>query len=98
MLFLYSIQNKCYFSIFLTEITCPTLSAPLNGIPPTCTNDNKFGSDCSFTCDVGYKLNHTDNLQCVETGTVIGRWNNKEPVCEGKVEKNKPTQRAYLEN
>jgi len=35
-------------------ITCPALSAPDNGYPPTCTDGTNLGSVCTFTCHPGF--------------------------------------------
>lgn len=67
----------------VVEILClPSLEQPQNG-SVSCTSGNKFGSDCHFSCDVGYFLSGQDLVRCAdEDGDGVGDWSAGPPVCE----------------
>jgi len=47
-----------------------------------CTNH--FGTQCNFSCAIGYRLNGSSTLTCVSPGNKHpGVWNSTIPTCEG---------------
>jgi len=66
-----------------TAITCPSLSTPQNGNPPSCTDDENYGSVCTFTCMTGYAIVGVSTLTCAGDGSSeIGSYDNPPPTCE----------------
>jgi len=65
-------------------ITCSALSAPANGNAPTCTNDNNYGSVCTFTCMDGYSVTGSTSSTCGDgDGTsATGSFSGTPPTCE----------------
>nr|XP_039254674.1 E-selectin-like [Styela clava]XP_039254675.1 E-selectin-like [Styela clava] len=70
-----------------SQITCdPVFKAPENGAV-FCTDDNKWGSACTFRCNSGYDLGDTysNSIRCFcEEGRNrdnIGEWSRKPPTC-----------------
>ena len=54
---------------------------------------NHFGTQCNFSCAIGYRLNGSSTVTCVAPGNKHpGVWNNAMPMCEGKQEKRKKRQ------
>nr|XP_039263036.1 uncharacterized protein LOC120339059 isoform X1 [Styela clava] len=60
-----------------TQISCNRQVNPANGAV-TCTNNELYGSTCSFLCSHGFKLKGSDSTQCINEG----EWSNPTPVCE----------------
>ena len=49
-----------------------------------------FGTQCKFSCAIGYRLNGSSTVTCVAPGKQhSGVWNNTIPMCKGKQEKRK---------
>jgi len=49
--------------------------------------DNRYGTQCNFSCAIGYRLNGSSTVTCVAPGNQHpGVWNNTIPRCEGKFE------------
>ena len=72
-------------TLFL-DITCPTtLSAPINGNDPECSNGNHYGTSCTFSCKDGFGLSSAAPITCDSVGdSSIGEWSSAEPTCIGK--------------
>ena len=49
--------------------------------------DDHYGTQCNFSCAIGYRLNGSSAITCVAPGNQHpGVWNNTIPRCEGKFE------------
>ena len=49
--------------------------------------DNHYGSQCNFSCAIGYRLNGSSTVTCVAPSNQHpGVWNSTIPRCEGKLE------------
>lgn len=76
-----------YFLIRLNiaEIHCPVeQSAPRYGAVD-CSNKRRYGSECTFSCPVGYFLFGTDSMTCHDSDVNgIGEWSGDTPFCERK--------------
>ena len=83
--------------IFLCAVKqCPLMLAPENG-KVSCSDDNNFGSVCTFTCNVGYKPVSgsdvtSDDLDSDEEVTPLDRtcqsnseWTNSPVTCRSKI-------------
>ena len=45
-----------------------------------------YGSKCSFSCAVGYRLNGSSTVTCVAPGNrPPGKWDHRVPVCQGSL-------------
>nr|XP_045005325.1 P-selectin [Jaculus jaculus] len=64
-------------------IKCPEISAPEHGNLACSHSLGEFGlgSTCHFSCNEGFKLEGTDNVEC----TVSGKWSTAPPNCKGVV-------------
>lgn len=65
-------------------VKCPEIEAIENGDVPRCTDSNKFGSKCSFTCKDKYVLSHSRPVVCISDGDndEFGKWNRLSPTCK----------------
>ena len=64
----------------------PRLIAPPSG-RMSCSNRNRFGSKCSFTCRNGYSIRGSVQRQCeAEEGEPPAYWTGNETHCQGKPE------------
>ncbi|XP_038055062.1 sushi, von Willebrand factor type A, EGF and pentraxin domain-containing protein 1-like [Patiria miniata] len=65
-------------------VTCPTLTAPVNGGFFNNTNcSTAYGSWCRFTCDDGYQLTGSGVRRCLaQPGAAQGYWDGYEARCE----------------
>lgn len=59
---------------------------PDHGLTLSCTNDFRYGSVCTVTCDDGYKLAVEQSSQCLRDTDVemAGRWEPELSICIGK--------------
>ena len=67
------------FFTFVSGKTCPAVVEPENG-SANCTDDNVFGSRCSFSCNEGYQLEGRSLIKCTGEG-----WDFGSPICESKL-------------
>ena len=90
-------SNKHIFFLHLSPFTfivinCTSLTQMVDpGGPLRMSNcANHFGTQCNFSCAIGYRLNGSSTVTCVAPGNQhSGVWNNTIPTCEGKQEKRK---------
>ncbi|XP_047657900.1 uncharacterized protein LOC113647597 [Tachysurus fulvidraco] len=59
-----------------TAVRCPTLEKPVDG-EMICSGDS-YGSSCTFSCNVGFRLQGTSELTCTKTA----QWNQETPTCK----------------
>ncbi|GAA6093773.1 uncharacterized protein LOC113647597 [Tachysurus ichikawai] len=59
-----------------TAVRCPTLEKPVDG-EMICSGDS-YGSSCTFSCNVGFRLLGTSELTCTKTA----QWNQETPSCK----------------
>ena len=82
-----------YFSSFIIiVINCTSLAQMVDPEGPLRMSNcaNHFGTQCNFSCAIGYRLNGSSIVTCVAPGNQHpGVWNNTIPTCEGKQEKRK---------
>ena len=76
----------------VTVINCTSLTQMVDPGGPlrmrSCANH--FGTQCNFSCAIGYRLNGSSTVTCVAPGNQHpGVWNSTIPTCEGKQEKRK---------
>ncbi|XP_076811797.1 uncharacterized protein LOC143458809 [Clavelina lepadiformis] len=57
------------------RITCSHLLSPVNG-QVSCSDEDFFGSKCTFSCQIGYEVEGSKVVQCGERG-----WNDSSPTC-----------------
>jgi len=78
-----SIILKFAFGCLLIVVRClPKLYAPAGG-SMQCTEDNQYGSECSFTCHNGYTMSGSDRRVCEkDLVTSVGVWTGNETTCE----------------
>lgn len=69
--------------VYFTVITCSPLSTISNG-NTGCDDEANYGSQCTFTCNVGYELKGSESAVCDSQGW----WNFNEdkvmPRCDSK--------------
>ncbi|XP_076471526.1 P-selectin-like isoform X2 [Babylonia areolata] len=70
-------EANCSFLVNVQAKQCPPLAQPANG-HVTCTSDHVEGSECSFNCDEGYKVQGRSSLTCLGKR----QWNSDAPTCE----------------
>ncbi|KAK3516176.1 hypothetical protein QTP70_005677 [Hemibagrus guttatus] len=58
-----------------TAVRCPALEEPVDG-RMSCSGDS-YGSRCTFSCNVGFRLLGTSELTCTKTA----QWNQETPSC-----------------
>ena len=76
--------NNCLY-ILSSAITCTALSNPTDGTAPTCTPDSTaHGSSCTFTCNSGFALSHSNALTCQDGTGTSGEWSESPPTCDGE--------------
>lgn len=77
-------RNKINYEIVMFSSLCPEIRCPeIRRIPNLlyeCTNKNAVGSECSFECGSGLKVNGATYMQCLKTG----KWSDDLPRCVGK--------------
>ncbi|XP_067016111.1 uncharacterized protein [Acropora muricata] len=75
--------GECKFKVFISVIRCvPRLHAPAGGTK-FCTKDNIYGSECSFSCYIGYTRVGSFKRVCEKnTTTSTGFWTGNETHCE----------------
>ncbi|XP_078494528.1 E-selectin-like [Ciona intestinalis] len=74
-------QSKRWTTVSPTchSLTCPLQPHVQNG-RVECTNSNRAGSECSFSCNSGFELTGHSTLVCnIEDATAV--WNNAAPIC-----------------
>ena len=70
--------------MFVLVITCPALELPTNMASIDCSNGVDYGTECIFTCEVGYGLVGSAVLTCQGDGSSInGDYDVSAPSCEG---------------
>ena len=80
-------KSLCLALWFLfTVVRCvPRLYAPAGGTK-FCTKDNIYGSECSFSCHIGYTRVGSSKRVCEKNRTTsTGFWTGKEAQCECKL-------------
>ena len=63
--------------ILSTDIQCPALSDPDNGVVGT--TGTRVGDTATYTCNSGYELSTSDTQTCQSNG----EWSGSAPTCEG---------------
>ena len=74
--------------LFFTAITCPIAltTTAVDGVTPTCTNTNAYGSSCSFGCSAGNGLSDNTDITCEgDDQSTTGTWSASAPTCSGKI-------------
>ena len=62
----------------------PKLNHPPSG-RVSCSYENRFGSNCSFTCQNGYSISGSVHRRCeAEEGEPPAYWTGNETHCESK--------------
>lgn len=66
-------------------IVCTNQIAPDNG-KVTCDNRENLNSNCTFSCDVGYRLDGNHTRTCIDdnNGDALGMWTDETPTCTGE--------------
>ncbi|XP_041479272.1 sushi, von Willebrand factor type A, EGF and pentraxin domain-containing protein 1-like [Lytechinus variegatus] len=71
--------STCTFTIAVQVIMCR--SVPIYpGLLVSCPNGNIRGSECSFACTTGYRLDGTDSITCQKVDNA-GEWTDSAPIC-----------------
>ena len=74
--------------LFFAAITCDIVftQTAVDGVTPTCTNTNAFGSSCSFGCSSGKGLSDNTPITCGgDDQSTTGTWSAAAPTCSGKI-------------
>ena len=72
---------------YFVVINCTSLMVDPGGPLRMSSCDNHYGTQCNFSCAIGYRLNGSSSVMCVAPGNQHpGVWNNTIPRCEGKFE------------
>ncbi|RWR98357.1 P-selectin-like protein, partial [Dinothrombium tinctorium] len=58
-------------------ITCPNLKQPLNSIMNGQCEPGICGSECNFSCKIGFTLSDSRNIRCLQSG----KWSSAPPSC-----------------
>lgn len=66
--------------MMVAVLRCNTQQPPPHGSISGCT-DSFIGSDCLFSCDVGYNLMGASSLQCELSSDGTPAWNDVTPTC-----------------
>nr|XP_026692445.1 P-selectin isoform X1 [Ciona intestinalis] len=66
--------NTCFNRV--ANVCLPPRTNPRNG-KVTCSDGNKIGSSCSFTCDAGHVMSGSKTSECGQDGT----WSSPTPSC-----------------
>ena len=76
-------QQPTYFLISVIKCTAfPNLE---NG-ETTCTDDNNYGSTCTFQCEAGFDLIGSVDATCGgDASSTTGKWDQEQPVCAGMI-------------
>ena len=72
----------------ITAIMCPPLSWMYEYEEIQCTDENRWGSTCTFICIEGYGIVGSQTLTCEDDeweSSPNGQWSDPEPYCEGIV-------------
>ena len=66
----------------LLVIRCPSPPIPANGVKTGCRDplSERYGTICSFSCNVGYNPTGSTRRQCLENKT----WSGTTPSCQGE--------------
>ena len=65
---------------FFSELFCPELEQPSNGIKLQTSDDNVIGTVVVFRCNTGYEILGDELLDCVENeGQAV--WSAQPPLC-----------------
>ena len=66
----------------LLVIRCPSLPIPANGVKTGCRDplSERYGTICSFSCNIGYNLTGSSRRQCLENKT----WSGITSSCQGE--------------
>ena len=67
-------------SVYILLVSCPPLTAPINGMISCSLGDDgvpSFEDTCSFTCDIGYELTGSDTRTCQSDGS----WSGSVAIC-----------------
>ena len=74
------IKKIVYLSLLV--IRCPSLPIPDNGVKTGCRDplSERYGTICSFSCNVGYNLTGSSRRQCLENKT----WSGTTSSCQGE--------------
>jgi hypothetical protein len=78
---LYDIHTYKCLPQCVTEILCPRLPHPSNGIRTE--TDAGVGSEVLYQCDQGYTMQGSPTLTCTQQGTE-GVWSQQPPVCNSQ--------------
>nr|XP_054767000.1 uncharacterized protein LOC129274180 [Lytechinus pictus] len=73
-------KATCSFTVTVSVVRCSGLSAELP-LQVSCLHGNLLGSECSFSCSVGYLLQGSKTSQCLLTGS-DGLWDRETPTCQ----------------
>nr|XP_054766997.1 P-selectin-like [Lytechinus pictus] len=73
-------KATCSFTVTVSVVRCSGLSAELP-LQVSCLHGNLLGSECSFSCSVGYLLQGSKTSQCLLTGS-DGFWDRETPTCQ----------------
>ena len=72
--------------IFISTVSCPSLSDPNNGMSNCSLGDDgvpSYEDTCSFTCNTGYELTSSDTRTCQSDKN----WSGNDTMCRrGKFE------------
>ena len=83
------IRNRVNSFLFIfAAITCDIAltQTAVDGVTPTCTNNNAFGSSCSFGCSSGKGLSDNAAITCGgDDQSTTGTWSAAAPTCSGKI-------------
>ncbi|KAL9960408.1 hypothetical protein ACROYT_G033860 [Oculina patagonica] len=70
-------QANCTFIVQVAKKSCPALQPPVHGSITSLSCGNSFGSQASFSCDTGYRMNGSSQGACEADGT----WSGNSTIC-----------------
>ncbi|XP_062616936.1 sushi, von Willebrand factor type A, EGF and pentraxin domain-containing protein 1-like [Saccostrea cucullata] len=73
-------KSWSYDTPYCKKITCPALPSTEGKLYRTCTDRNRFGSICIYTCSAGYDI--PSNMNRIRICGADRRWRGEEPVCK----------------
>ena len=78
----YQLFKKKIVSLSSLVIRCPSLPIPANGVKTGCRDplSERYGTICSFSCNIGYNLTGSSRRQCLENKT----WSGITFSCQGE--------------